>query len=211
MKALKRLSRPLVVLLKAIIVANAVAVLVDVWDYVAYARLSPGTDPAETLVLSDIPTAVVGLVQFGLSLAVAVVFLMWIHRLNQNLRALSDQPLRFTPGWAVGLFFIPIMNLYRPYQVVRELWTVGHRDPAAKCRLVGWWWFLWLVSCVLGRLVFRMTMRANDLSSYLAASACTLVSDGLDVVLGVVALVLVARLATAYARNYVECPPVPAA
>jgi len=29
---------------------------------------------------------------------------------------------RFTPGWAVGYWFVPFVNLVRPYQIVADLW-----------------------------------------------------------------------------------------
>lgn len=75
-------------------------------------------------------------------------FLAWVHRATANLPALNDQlPPRFSPGEAVGSFFVPILNLVRGYQIVAAIWTqsqpitdeasyVAARSPA----LVGWWW-----------------------------------------------------------------------
>jgi hypothetical protein len=85
-------------------------------------------------------------------LATSVAFLMWIHRVHRNLPSLLAGPLRYSPRWAVGYFFIPILNLIRPFQVMREIWRES--DPARVAALgklpdqtrtpsaaiVGWWW-----------------------------------------------------------------------
>jgi len=84
------------------------------------------------------------------SLVVMILFLVWIHRVSTNLQALSGEKLEFTPGWAVGWFFVPFANLVQPYRVLRDLWRVSHRgkhDPAVV--VVGWWWGLWLLGYVL--------------------------------------------------------------
>jgi hypothetical protein len=88
-----------------------------------------------------------------LSMATAVAFLMWLYRANQNARALGSDTLEFTPGEAVGSFFIPFLNLFRPYQAVRELWRASDPGGAASGDeqtirggwIVGVWWLLFLV------------------------------------------------------------------
>src|SRR5664279_2860174 len=46
----------------------------------------------------------------------SVCFSMWFHRAYRNLPTLVNGQLLTTPGWAVGSFFIPFLNLFRPYQ-----------------------------------------------------------------------------------------------
>ena len=74
------------------------------------------------------------------SLATTILFLVWTYRADKNLRAFGTQGLRFTPGWAVGYFFVPIMGLYRPYQVFREIWRAS--DPAPASRVGQTWQFI---------------------------------------------------------------------
>jgi len=93
----------------------------------------------------------------GLSyLAVGLLcFIPWFHRAYSNLRRLGVQHLRYKPGWAIGAWFIPIFNLFRPKQIANDIWrasppdaTVGHR--AWHERPVGivihWWWGLFLLA-----------------------------------------------------------------
>jgi len=80
-----------------------------------------------------------------------VVFLMWLYRARSNLPALGAADVRWSPGWSIVCWFIPIMSLFRPYQVVRETWQAS--DPASlpgwrsdpPPDIFGWWWGLFLV------------------------------------------------------------------
>ncbi len=73
--------------------------------------------------------AAVGLAAVGAWLVCAVVFLLWLHRAYRAAGALRVSGMRSTPRGAVVSFFIPVVNLFRPYQAVRELHD--GLDPAA--------------------------------------------------------------------------------
>lgn len=69
---------------------------------------------------------------------------MWIYRAHANLFAAGLDGLVYSPGWAVGWFFIPIANLFKPFQAMRELWTASHAEPdgfaaPAPHELAVWW------------------------------------------------------------------------
>ena len=84
---------------------------------------------------------VLGMVLF---IATAVVMFKWIYRSNHNARQLGAQGMRFTPGWAVGWFFVPVMQLWKPFQVVKEVFQASQNpaDPKAvgTGRLLPFWW-----------------------------------------------------------------------
>jgi len=92
-----------------------------------------------------------------------VVVGMWIYRASANAHAISDE-MTISPGWAVGWYFVPFMNLVRPYQGMREVWLASHYrgnwhgEPAPS--LLGWWWGLWIVTNILSNVSFRLSM--ND-------------------------------------------------
>jgi hypothetical protein len=115
--------------------------------------------------LGDLLTGVVELAQLLVFIATAVVFLMWLHRAYKNLRAFGVRT-EMSPGWVVGNWFIPILNLFRPYQSVKELWiksdpgvdfTQGFAAAGARATtLVGFWWFLWVLANFAGRAYSRI-------------------------------------------------------
>jgi hypothetical protein len=109
--------------------------------------------------------AILGLVMLVVSLVTAVCFFIWLHRANRNARALGAEGMKFTPGWCVGWFFVPFMNLVRPYQVVREIYQAS--EPGAtgedwkQARIppvLAWWWATYLLSSLLGQFEMRTSL-----------------------------------------------------
>src|SRR5262249_39937269 len=85
---------------------NGVAVLTEsiLW---ATGRLP--SNPEE-FTAADRVQAVIGLLQMFVFVITAIAFLIWFHRAHRNAAHLGAKGLTFTPAWAVGWFFIPIMN-----------------------------------------------------------------------------------------------------
>jgi hypothetical protein len=86
--------------------------------------------------------------------ATAVVFIVWTWRGTKNNELLARVRPRYTSGWSIGGWFIPIANLWIPVRVVLDLWQGS--DPAVSGNadwrrlprpgLVHWWWGLFLMS-----------------------------------------------------------------
>lgn len=86
----------------------------------------------------------------------AVFFLVWLFRIYKNLGPLKADYLEHSPGWAVGYWFIPILNLFKPYQIVQEAWRESDPDfdpelnflsrhSGTNPMILGWW-LLYIVS-----------------------------------------------------------------
>ena len=74
----------------------------------------------------------------------------WIVRACRNAHVLADRNLRFSPGWSLGWYFIPIANLWKPYQAMRQIWNVSENPSYNENRsapaVIKLWWFAWIVS-----------------------------------------------------------------
>lgn len=93
-------------------------------------------------------------------IAAVVLVAMWIYRAHANLREAGLSDLEFTPGWAVGWYFIPLANLFKPFQAMRELWNMSllQNDgfgQEADSRLTTWWG-AWIVGNILSNIGFRL-------------------------------------------------------
>src|SRR4051812_36172180 len=56
-----------------------------------------------------------------------IAFIVWFYRIHKNAIALGAQGFTSAPGWAAGGWFVPVANLYVPYQMVSETWKAT--DP----------------------------------------------------------------------------------
>ena len=50
---------------------------------------------------------------------------------QQEPATLDYHDQRFSPGWSVGWWFIPALNLLRPYQVIKEIWRGSYPNTGA--------------------------------------------------------------------------------
>jgi hypothetical protein len=100
----------------------------------------------------------------------AVFFIMWFRRAYYNLHQLLPGKLKYSEGWAAGAWFVPIFNLFGPYQISAEMHKntenllveneLDKRD-SSRFSTVGWWWGLWITSTVISQVSNNM----DDLSS----------------------------------------------
>ncbi|MBI4587092.1 MAG: DUF4328 domain-containing protein [Planctomycetes bacterium] len=141
---------------------------------------------------ADIWGIVIGLIQVGIGITALVLFFVWFHRVYRNLPALGAKVLKQTPGWAVGWFFVPIMNLFKPYLAAKEIHL--HSDPkdgrssqeeswksGSSTTYLGWWWGFWLASEFLSQASLRSYLKADTIEELIAASWVSIVSDGFDI------------------------------
>lgn len=86
-------------------------------------------------------------------IATMIPVLIWIYKAHANLRRDGVPGLKHSPGWAVGSFFVPIGNLFVPFQAMRALYNRSHGEPEelsdATADTVSSWW-----GCNLGALCF---------------------------------------------------------
>lgn len=71
---------------------------------------------------NDLRQGIIGLLQTGLYITSIIVFLNWFRRAYGNLHRLKLR-LNHSETMAVWAFFIPIIFLFRPYQIMKEIWS----------------------------------------------------------------------------------------
>lgn len=147
---------------------------------------------------SDSRQTIVGGIQFIIFLISGFLILRWIHRANFNARQLGAENMKFTPGWSIGWYFVPIAALWKPYQAMKEIWKTSHApndwEELKAPSLLSWWWFLFIASSMLGNISLRITLLAEDLDAFLNANAVTLASDLASIPLALVTLLLVKNI-----------------
>ncbi|MBL8919726.1 MAG: DUF4328 domain-containing protein [Myxococcaceae bacterium] len=79
-----------------------------------------------------------GILYLGVFITGVVLFCRWFHLLVRHAKA-GGAPLDTTPAAAVGSFFIPFVNLVRPYAIAKQISTTSTAASA-----VGQWQALWI-------------------------------------------------------------------
>jgi hypothetical protein len=163
-RSLKALSYPIIGLFGVLLIMALFLVILGF----SYALFHRDLYSQETGSMAFIFALMALFVNFELYFWVAagVVFLIWVYRAHNNLSSLKVRGLEFTPGWAVGLWFIPLVNLFKPFAVMREIWhgsdpenddnNKNTRALKGTPEILGFWWGLLLAAGFTGRIANAM-------------------------------------------------------
>ena len=108
--------------------------------------------------------------------------------------------MQYTPGWAVGWYFVPIATLWKPFQAMVETFKASHPrfdddwSLAPRPAILTAWWSMWILTTFLAQVIFRTALRAEEIDEMLNSTRLTLASDALDLPLGLVVIAMVAKL-----------------
>ena len=131
-------------------------------------------------------------------LATAILVLSWIYRANYNARQLGASDMEFTPGWAVGWYFVPIAWFWKPYQALKEVWRASANPSDWRneggSRLLVWWWALWLLPWGLLLVSWGATQGMGEAQAERVEGYFDLAAVALDIPLAFVFLVVIERI-----------------
>jgi hypothetical protein len=133
-------------------------------DWFSYRTLRTyGADP-DKLDKADLISGSLGIISALALLAAAAVFIIWLWRVRWNAEMFCRGQHRFTRGWVLGCWLVPVVNLWYPKQVVDDI--VAASDPRTDphtlslkeipgTQLVWAWWITWVIGLVTGNIVQR--------------------------------------------------------
>ncbi|MES2616990.1 MAG: DUF4328 domain-containing protein [Bacteroidota bacterium] len=165
LKPLESRERAVVAFLWILLVVEWIGILVSYkWlETVRKVYASGSMEDIAQIQSSAMLTLIQVIVNLGLYIAVIIAFLMWMRRAYYNLGTRVD--LDNTDGWVVGYWFIPILNLYKPYQLMKEMFTKTTDylqtnsevfNPKPFGGMLRGWWILWIITGLLGNISMRL-------------------------------------------------------
>jgi serine/threonine protein kinase len=155
----------------------------------------------------------VGAVQAAWFLATAGLWLAWFRRAYLNLPALGARRLRFRPWWAIGAWLLPVFSLFRPKQLLNDIWRASDPDLAPDqaatwrgrpvAELLGWWWLAFVASILVRSITTAAVHAAADFmllgllperfDRFQPSAGMQVLADLLTVLCGLLALRVVRR------------------
>lgn len=190
-----------------------VSLAVDVYALIATAVAYMQTnEPNVTEIPIGQGNSIFSIVSMGVTLVTAFVFLKWIYRANLNVRGFGVRNLTVSPGWSVGYFFVPILNLWRPYSAMKEIYRAS-RNPAGWVGDTGsgplpLWWTLWIGTGLINQFAGMVLLRAASLEAYRSALIFQCIALLSSILLCLVAIQVVREIYQLQ-RAWVAGPEVP--
>ena len=159
----------------------------------------------------DVVSAVASILAV-ITLTIFVVFIVYLYRASKNTELWDTAPRTWTPGWAIGGWFIPIANFVIPALVVSDSWRRTPEPPPnpeyGRHNSTGIIW-LWWVPFVIGYVGSRLDI---DPDTFSAARSQDWINIVASIVLAASAVPLIAIVRTLARRQqliaFPSTPPV---
>lgn len=125
-----------------------------------------------------------------------ILFSIFSFRAVRNLKIFDSKIMETSPGWAVGWYFIPIANLWKPLGVMEQIWEGSHDligDDRVRPNTIVFWWICWIVSNIVSNISLRMSLNSGGMDAYASNVELYKTSLNLDIfsaVAGILAALL---------------------
>lgn len=215
-RPLRALTAWLIGLLSAICILDILSVGMSVIGILLLNRVvsAPAELPAGSVAVLEMAETTFAGLRVLQWLATVVVFLVWFRRAYRNLLAFDAMgAMRYAPGWAIGAWFVPFLNLVRPKRIMDDIWRASDPKPHVRSansrdvtppRLIMVWWITWLVTQYTGRLAFNSFWAAETVPQLLDSYRWAVAVDVFDMIAAVLAIAVVLQVSNRQTRRATE-------
>jgi TPR repeat protein/serine/threonine protein kinase len=131
---------------------TAITVISNIFQYSFIEEVNSGDNSRKYLSeLNEDRAAILNLLSFSFNFFCAILFIKWYRRLYENVFKITEKyNIKHEKNTALWAWIIPIINLFRPYLLTKEICNVLNRkisksEYKISSRLLIFWWILFLV------------------------------------------------------------------
>jgi Domain of unknown function (DUF4328) len=148
---------------------------------------------------NDLRQQMIAVFMLVANVLVIIYFIRWLRRAYNNLIYAGGSTM-FTEGWAAGSWFVPFLNLVRPYQIMREVWTDTQELNKSKVEkksstLVGVWWAVYLCSNIFSSITSRMMANEQEISGLIRATYADMYASAFEIIAAGITMLMIKQTA----------------
>jgi hypothetical protein len=180
-------------LLVGMMVVDALSLIQDVAGIRLVDRLIEGSATMEEAEAYDTQVAAFAAVWLAIFVPTVIAFLAWLSRAVANGPALGAGFPPSSPRAAIGWWFVPIANLFKPYQIVKDL----HQrlalpgSQAGKMFPVLAWWLIWIGGNLVDQASSWLYLRGDTTEALRNATVLSAVGYALSIIAAGLAILVV--------------------
>jgi len=134
----------------------------------------------------------------------AFTFIRWFRRAYFNLHTKTIY-LYHSEGWAAGCWFTPFINLYRPYQIMKELYEVTeyilnerieNYTKKTTTSFLWIWWTLWFLSSFTRQYLYNLSRKATTIDQLNYVTIVGIVSAVIMIPLALITIKIISDYST---------------
>ncbi len=180
--------------------------LFSIYTSYLYSDIASGSTYSErTINLVSVGEGAIGLAVMSANIACIVLFILWFRRAYANLNRVGLHVTTETDGWVFWGFVVPILNLFRPYQMMKETWNKtlltnktlnDNYDINRGAAFIGLWWAWFFISRIVNQISLRMGLRVETLDDYILSANFDIFASVFDVLGVFVTVFMIKRIAS---------------
>jgi len=201
-------AKQAVTLIWIVLVLEIISLISGYFQYdLIQTALNGGEISTEAATANDLRERLIAIIYLIVYIISAVTFIQWFRRAYYNLHQ-KVKYLSYAEGWAAGSWFVPILNLFRPYQIMDELYTETKKllskhglsgNVYLTSSALGWWWTLWIINGIIGQIIFRYSLNLKTIDEVATFTILNIVGNVLSIPLALIAIKVI--------KDYAEVEP----
>lgn len=205
-------ARAVSIIFIIMLVINVASIISNFMQLNLLKSLIAGNADTEAANANDIRVSALAIGNLVVLICTVVFFILWFRRAYNNLHLTQQVNLLYTEGWAAGAWFVPFLNLVRPYQIMDEIWNKTQEATKnllsfKNSSLVGWWWAVYLISNVTTNIANRVFDDNSSYESLTSGTYAQIVSNAVKIISIVVTFIMIKRTAAMEAKLYESYEP----
>lgn len=151
---------------------------------------------------NDMRVFIIAVITFVSYIVSSILFLIWFYRAYDNLRKRIEN-VEYSSGWSIGAWFVPIISLFRPFNIMTELnrktdLIIKNRKIEIKKNrksLIGWWWGLFIIDVYASNASLKIGLNADNIDFYIYSTIGEMFISGMNIVLAIVTIKMIKNFA----------------
>ena len=193
MKPNEQRAKTAIILIIVVMIFSVISLFSDSLEYGLLTSSEITTEAAESNDTRQRIIAIFSLIAYIISI---VTFISWFRRAYYNLHSKIEN-LDNSEAAAAYSWFIPIVNLYKPQNIMKEIFeetelfleqNIEKYNAPTNISKVQLWWTFWIVVNILSNIQFRMSLNADTIDELINSNIFSMVISILSIPLAIVTI-----------------------
>lgn len=202
-------AKAVIIIFWVMLVVNLLTMVSNFMQINLLQSISTGNVDEDAANTNDMRVRILAIATLVVIVCTTVFFILWFRRAYNNLHLTQTENLKYTEGWAAGAWFVPFLNLYRPYEIMVEIWNKTQEATknllsSKRSTIVGWWWVLYLVDNIASNVASRVfeNEAGAGVETYITNTYAQIVSNVIGIPAIIVAIIMVKQASEMEAKLY---------
>lgn len=193
MKPNEQRAKTAIILIIVVMIFSVISLFSDSLEYGLLTSSEITSEAAESNDTRQRIIAIFSLIAYIISI---VTFISWFRRAYYNLHSKINN-LDNSEAAAAYSWFIPIVNLYKPQNIMKEIFeetelfleqNIEKYNAPTNISKVQLWWTFWIVVNILSNIQFRMSLNADTIDELINSNIFSMVISILSIPLAIVTI-----------------------